>query len=524
MSLINSMLAGLEDRQADLSEGRNSVFEGLSSVNDDNFHKPEHKSFGIIAIVLLLTLVGLVSVQTYRYFAGKSSREIPVSAAVVPDRQASNPAPELSSITTESKDVSFNGVGEISSQPLSADNQTALRMDYRLSKAPVVPNEPVAEKVEITAIEEIVASEEVAASEEIVARAEVAASEPLFPPDREPSITAINVDLFAGQGSAVRLVLSEQADYRIYELNKPDRVVVEFDQYLQLPDALPIHDSAGVISKIRGHHLDNRNKRTMLVFELTEAAKVQQAEIEDTVAGHELIIQIVPANISRQISTATTEADAGISVSETEAVVYKQKEGTLSRTRNQSNPDEILSKGLNIYQKGQIRKGLDEISKALEAEPRHIQTRTTLVNMLLEQNRITDALDILSKGSALLPEQYDWLKLKAKLLVRLNRGNDAIETLIEAGPEISSDPDYYAFLAALLQQQGRNAEAVEYYRNVLNVRGDNGVWWMGLGISLERIGEQAQARDAYQTAINDQSLSPDIRNYVRNRLSAITGP
>ena len=324
----------------------------------------------------------------------------------------------------------------------------------------------------------------------------------------------------------MRLVLSEQADYRIYELNKPDRVVVEFDQYLQLPDALPIHDSAGVISKIRGHHLDNRNKRTMLVFERTEAAKVQQAEIEDTVAGHELIIQIVPAIISGQSSTATTESRAGKSESEneTEAVVYKQKEGTLSRTRNQSNPDEILSKGLNLYQKGQIRKGLDEISKALEAEPRHIQTRTTLVNMLLEQNRITDALDILSKGSVLLPEQYDWLKLKAKLLVRLNRGNDAIETLIEAGPEISSDPDYYAFLAALLQQQGRNAEAVEYYRNVLNVRGDYGVWWMGLGISLERIGEQAQARDAYQTAINDQSLSPDIRNYVRNRLSAITGP
>ena len=324
----------------------------------------------------------------------------------------------------------------------------------------------------------------------------------------------------------MRVELSEKAAYRIYELNKPDRVVVEFDQYLQLPDALPIQDSAGVISRIRGHHLNNRNKRTMLVFELTETAKVQQAEIEDIVSGYELIIQIVPANISRQISTATTESSAGQSESEneTEAVVYKQKEGTLSRTRNQSNPDEILSKGLNLYQKGQIRKGLDEISKALEAEPRHIQTRTTLVNMLLEQNRITDALDILSKGSVLLPEQYDWLKLKAKLLVRLNRGNDAIETLIEAGPEISSDPDYYAFLAALLQQQGRNAEAVEYYRNVLHVRGDNGVWWMGLGISLERIGEQAQARDAYQTAINDQSLSPDIRNYVRNRLTAITGP
>ena len=61
MSLINAMLAGLEDRQAYLSEGQNLVLEGLSPVNDDNFHKTANKSYSLLAVVLIISLVSLLS-------------------------------------------------------------------------------------------------------------------------------------------------------------------------------------------------------------------------------------------------------------------------------------------------------------------------------------------------------------------------------------------------------------------------------------------------------------------------------
>jgi hypothetical protein len=46
---------------------------------------------------------------------------------------------------------------------------------------------------------------------------------------------------------------------------------------------------------------------------------------------------------------------------------------------------------------------------------------------------------------------------------------------------------------------------------------------MGLGISLEKIGQSEDAANAYKNAIIDNTLSPDIRNYVKNRLANISG-
>ena len=137
---------------------------------------------------------------------------------------------------------------------------------------------------------------------------------------------------------------------------------------------------------------------------------------------------------------------------------------------------------------------------------------------MIERNDIPLAINILEGGINLYPEKYNWRELKSKLLVKLNKNDEAINTLINSGPDINSNPEYYAFLAALLQQQGRNDEAVGYYDKVVAVRGDNGIWWMGLGISLERTGKMDRAKDAYKNAVRDDSLSPDIREYIKNRL------
>ena len=183
----------------------------------------------------------------------------------------------------------------------------------------------------------------------------------------------------------------------------------------------------------------------------------------------------------------------------------------------------MLVGGLNDYQKGNIRKGLEQINNALGMDPKNIKTRSTLVNLLIEQNDLAAAIRILDDGIVLLPNQYNWRELKAKLLVKLNKYDDAVEVLSQAGPDVNDDPDYFAFLAALLQQQGRDAEAVNYYRNVVAARAGNGIWWMGLGISLERTGQPVQAVDAYNKAVRDDSLKPDIRAFVTNRIAALSG-
>ena len=523
MSLINSMLAGLEERQAFMSEGRDLVFEGLCPVNDDNFHKSGRRPTAFIVLALLSILAIALSVFFYRYadkpdqlHATPVSESTPMSAIINPaPRNAGLPAPEQKlpaalSVATEPV------------PPVDAE-QFSLRMDYRLPATSPSPSSSPAEQEDTNPSPAV---QKVAALPPLGHTPAIKTSSSVTPVSGEPSIEAVGVELYAGSGSMVKLTMSEKPVYRIYELNKPDRVALEFDHYFRLPEGLPIHDNGhgGIISKVRGHHLSNKNNSTMLVFELTSAGRIQMAEDTDTGAGHELAFQIVPVSTI----AAKPSQDPVLSVNQPEPreapVIYKPKEGTISRSKTQNAPDELLSKGLHLYQKGQVEEGMTQLSKAMEMYAHDVSIRSALVNMLIEQNRITNALDTLGQGIALLPAQYDWIKLQAKLLVRLNKNDEAITVMTKTGPDVNSDPDYYAFLAALLQQQGRNEEAVVYYRNVVNARRDNGIWWMGLGISLERIGDKPQALDAYQVAVKDSSLSPELSTYVRKRLAALTGP
>ena len=282
MSLIHRLHAGLEDRQAYLSEGRNAVFEGLTSINDDNFHKTGATSNRKYIVILVTAMVVLVSTYGYRYYLDDATVNNSGEMEVMSADQTRNSVPEVTPIDTGPAASTVAPDNNTAEQPEPGDHRIALRMDYSLPDTKVMPQTEV---VQLSPPAPVVAEV-------------LAVEEPSVAPVAEPSILAITVDLFAVTGSMVKLELNKQAEYRIYELNKPDRVVMEFDEFLKLPEALPLQDNAGVITKIRGHHLSNRNNRTMLVFELAEAGKVQQAKINHTVNGHELVIQIVPVNVA----------------------------------------------------------------------------------------------------------------------------------------------------------------------------------------------------------------------------------
>ena len=498
MSLINSMLAGLEDRQAYMSEGQDLVLEGLTSVNDDSFQDSKQKSNGYIFVILLLA--GLVfSVYMYaHYFANKT---IPQKAdtSVASESQVRQLPPVAAGDKVTGRTITVSK--PLPQQQSHHVNTISLKMDYSITGAASATPEHEAQDVEA---------------------AEVSKDVPQIAAAAVPSIESFNVSSIGGSSSSVSLSLNGISDYRVYELSKPYRVAVEFDKNLSLPESIPKKFEHGLVSRIRGHHIYN-NKRTLVVLDLSAKGVVQNSEIQETGGSYVLTVSISPVHSKKADVTSNKDKLADSPRTPVAVADTGEHKGTLSVTRNNSTPDQVLARGLNDYQKGNVRDGLEQITNALEMDPKYTKARSTLVNLLIEQNEIPAAIHILDDGITLLPKQYSWRELKAKLLVKLNRYDDAIDVLSQSGPDVNTNPEYFAFLAALLQQQGRNDEAVGYYRNVVAVRGDNGVWWMGLGISLERTGQPAQAEDAYRKAIRDNSLAPDIRNYVKNRITVLSG-
>ena len=517
MSLINNMLAGLEDRQAYMSEGRDLVLEGLTSVNDDNFHNTRRKKFTAYRLIILILSTGLLlSFYIYNKYFDKDSHEVVVVAAgsIAGKQPAGRLQNDIQRAATTGKQVVKSEQSVPEQTP--AVNRIALKMDYDITAAgiakPVSEIQPVEAEVNTTPVPET-PPDEVAEKTEDGAKTVTA---------NEPSITAFAVGSGNGLDSVVNLDLNQITNFRVYELNKPYRVAVEFDKFLSLPDGIPRGYEHGLVSKIRGHHIYN-NKRTMIVLDLNEKGIVNNPEMKETSEGYQLVVHISPANTDEVKRQNDNNMDAVIPQATEVKEADSPKSGKLSVTKNNSTPGQKLARGLNDYRKGKIKEGLDEISQVLEDDPKHIKARSTLVNLLIERSNIPLAINILDDGIALYPERYDWRELKAKLLVKLNKNDEAIKVLSKAGPELGSNPEYYAFLAALLQQRGRNEEAVGYYQRIVAARGDNGIWWMGLGISLERIGQSVQAEDAYSKAVRDNSLAPDIRNYITNRISVLSG-
>ena len=503
MSLINNMLAGLEDRQAYMSEGQDLVLDGLASVNDDSFHEGKQKVNGHLAIVLLIISALFLSGYIYKHYLHDKTVQYKVNTEkVAGNSQVTKPAGIDTAHDTTGQSTATSEPQPQPQRQSPHKNIISLKMDYSITGATSTTPAPAAAQ-DVKAVEE-------------------KQDAPKTTSVTGPSITSFEISSINGGNAVVRIKLNENAGYRVYELNKPYRIAVELEKYLSFPDSIPEQYGHGLISWIRGHHFHN-NERTMVVLDLSEKGVVENSEIQETDGGYALVVDIAPVNKDTKKIVAGNNKDAISPETPVSSAGSTASRGTLSVTKKNSTPDQILARGLSDYQKGDIRGGLDQITNALEIAPTYVKARSTLVNLLIEQNDLLTAIRVLDKGIMLLPKQYNWRELKAKLLVKLNRYDSAIEVLSQAGPDVNVNPEYYAFLAALLQQQGRNKEAVVYYQKALAARGDNGIWWMGLGISLERTGKLVQAEKAYRKAVSDNSLTPDIRDYIKGRLSVLSG-
>jgi len=218
-----------------------------------------------------------------------------------------------------------------------------------------------------------------------------------------------------------------------------------------------------------------------------------------------------PKQKSNPKTTANSKAADQASVS---AVPMKKVSAT-------QQADAEFRRAAGLMQQGRIEDAIAGYEAALRLDADHDAARQALVALLLERKRNADAERVLLEGLNRKPEHTGLTMLLARLQVERGALDQATATLEKSLPFADTQADYRAFLAALLQRQNRNEEAIRHYQIVLQHAPGNGVWLMGYGISLQAVQRNAEARDAFQHALDTQTLSPELRAFVQQKLKGL---
>jgi len=218
---------------------------------------------------------------------------------------------------------------------------------------------------------------------------------------------------------------------------------------------------------------------------------------------------------SRAKATTTVRESSDVEAPSTKPLVRRKSE--VSPQKRDQNMAELSR---TLFQKGESRKAYRSLYEFIAKHTVDQKSRTVLISYLLQDERIAEAGDVLVTTRVELNPELR--QLKARWYVAQGEHNLALHTLRESLPELHRYPEYYALLAAYYQRFGFSAKAAETYASLLEYDDESANWWAGLAIALDSSKQYEKAVNAYKQALGIPDLSPELIEYIENRLSLLT--
>lgn len=241
-----------------------------------------------------------------------------------------------------------------------------------------------------------------------------------------------------------------------------------------------------------------------------------------------------PAPVPEPLAAGAVTADAAAKPMVTEPMPVKQKPvpkavpGNAGASLKTVNPaqqsDNLYRQAVTILQQGRVAEAQDALRKALESDPHNLKARQALVGLLVEGKHNDEAMALLQEGLKLAPEQSGFSMALARLQVEAGDAKSGSDTLERGLQYAGEDADYHAFYAALLQREERHDAAVAHYLTALKSNPAMPSWLVGIGISLQAQGGLADASEAYQRARDTGQLTPQLLQFVEQRLKQVRQP
>ena len=176
-----------------------------------------------------------------------------------------------------------------------------------------------------------------------------------------------------------------------------------------------------------------------------------------------------------------------------------------------------------MLQQGRVAEARATLTQGLENDPFNHNARQLLVGLLVENKHNDEASNLLQEGVRLAPDQTGFVMALARLQMEAGDRKTALQTMEQGAKFAANDADYQGFYAALLQRDERHDEAVSHYLSALRSDPANTSWLVGIGISLQAQNKYADAREAFERAKQIGQLSPDLSDFVDQRLLQLKG-
>lgn len=196
-----------------------------------------------------------------------------------------------------------------------------------------------------------------------------------------------------------------------------------------------------------------------------------------------------------------------------------------SKSQKRFNPrqqsDNLYKQAIAQVQQGRDIEAIQGLRRALEASPDNVKARHMLVGLLVARNALDEAFALLREGLKLTPGESDFSLQLAHLRLESGDAEAAMATLEQGLQSAADAPQYHAFYAALLQRTKRHEEAVQHYLVALRSDPAMPLWLVGIGISLQAQGKDADAAEAFRRARDGGLLTPQLLQFVEQRLSQL---
>lgn len=184
----------------------------------------------------------------------------------------------------------------------------------------------------------------------------------------------------------------------------------------------------------------------------------------------------------------------------------------------------LYQKAVALLQQGRVTEAQESLGESVMVAPDHAATRRALAGILVERKQYAQAEQLLRDGLGRGGSQPEFAMALARIQVERGDGRGALETLQQNLPGAKDHAGYQAFLAALLQRQGQHKLAIEHYLTALRLAPASASSLVGLGISLQAENHPAEAQEAFSRAKTSGGLSPELQNFVEQRLKQLQQP